>query len=234
MEETVQPLPTSPRAADNAHDTDMVGCPLPDFLREVCYPTAPDHTAGRMYYEPPEPSQLIIASLAPDAANDALHETPNFASWPYPSIHLPKALADMYEAERCSHQQNHEAAKITVATSLNIPDWDQSATGHKDDEWILGAVRYGFPIQYSGPSQYETIPLYNQSSAKAHANVVCEYIRKETQPGTLHGPFDAPPFVPWMFTSPLMTREKPDSKERRVIVDLSYPDGGVNQHIHPH
>ena len=31
-----------------------------------------------------------------------------------------------------------------------------------------------------------------------------------------------------------MTREKPDSNERRVIVDLSYPHGGVNAHIQQH
>ena len=30
-----------------------------------------------------------------------------------------------------------------------------------------------------------------------------------------------------------MTREKPDSQERRVIVDLSYPDGGINKYIKP-
>ena len=52
--------------------------------------------------------------------------------------------------------------------------------------------------------------------------------------GALHGPFQGPPFTPWMAVSPLMTREKPDSRDRRVIVDLSYPDGGVNKHITPH
>ena len=31
-----------------------------------------------------------------------------------------------------------------------------------------------------------------------------------------------------------MTREKPDSADRRVIVDLSYPDGGINKYIEQH
>ena len=52
--------------------------------------------------------------------------------------------------------------------------------------------------------------------------------------GAIHGPYDTPPFAPWMVISPMMTRQKPDSKERRVIVDLSYPDGGVNKYILPH
>ena len=52
--------------------------------------------------------------------------------------------------------------------------------------------------------------------------------------GAIYGPFDKPPFTPWMAVSPLMTRPKPDSDERRVIVDLSYPHGGINKYIRPH
>ena len=50
----------------------------------------------------------------------------------------------------------------------------------------------------------------------------------------LYGPFEKKTFIPWMAVSPLMTRQKPDSEDRRVIVDLSYPDSGINAHIHPH
>ena len=37
-------------------------------------------------------------------------------------------------------------------------------------------------------------------------------------------PFKSPP-LPNLHVSPLMTREKQDSNKRRVIVDLSYPEG---------
>ena len=50
----------------------------------------------------------------------------------------------------------------------------------------------------------------------------------------MEGPFNSPPFTPWFATSPLMTREKSDSRERRVIVDLSFPQGGINKFIAPH
>ena len=43
-----------------------------------------------------------------------------------------------------------------------------------------------------------------------------------------------PPFTPWYRASPLMTRPKSEEGKRRVIVDLSFPDGGVNDYIHPH
>ena len=47
--------------------------------------------------------------------------------------------------------------------------------------------------------------------------------------GGLIGPFKAPPFVPWCHTAPLMTTIKKDSPDRRVILDLSFPDStGVN------
>lgn len=46
------------------------------------------------------------------------------------------------------------------------------------------------------------------------------------------GPFNSPPFTPWTRCSPLMTRPKKDSQDRRVIIDLSFPHGeAVNDGI---
>lgn len=46
------------------------------------------------------------------------------------------------------------------------------------------------------------------------------------------GPADDIPFIPWTRISPLMTCPKKESDNRRVIVDLSYPDGqAVNSGI---
>ena len=50
----------------------------------------------------------------------------------------------------------------------------------------------------------------------------------------LSGPYSRPPFTPWFVSSPMMSREKSGGDGRRVIVDLSFPDGGINQHIAPH
>ena len=95
-------------------------------------------------------------------------------------------------------------------------------------------VRHGFPIWYAGPPQYTPPLLCNHSSATNYRKVIQEYITKEKKHRAIYGPFSLPPFTPWMVCSPLMTREKPDSQERRVILDLSYPEGGINQHIQPH
>ena len=44
----------------------------------------------------------------------------------------------------------------------------------------------------------------------------------------------APPFTPWTIVSPLMTREKAEPGKRHIIVDLSYPEDGVNAYIVQH
>ena len=109
-----------------------------------------------------------------------------------------------------------------------MENWDKRATGHADDAWILDAIRYGFPLQYAGPAVLTRATRYNHPSAIRHDDTIRQYIDKETAMGALYGPYSAPPFTPWMAISLLMMREKPDSTDRRVIVDLSYPDGGIN------
>lgn len=41
------------------------------------------------------------------------------------------------------------------------------------------------------------------------------------------GPFTSTPFLPWTRLSPMMTRPKKDSLKRRVIVDMSFPEGSA-------
>ena len=99
---------------------------------------------------------------------------------------------------------------------------------------VLEGIKYGFPIQYSGPPQYQDeVPTNNTSALKFSAHVKT-YIEREQQHGALEGPFTNNPFHPWFVISPLMTREKAESEDRRVIVDLSFPEGGINRHIAPH
>ena len=48
------------------------------------------------------------------------------------------------------------------------------------------------------------------------------------------GPFTTPPFTPCFKSSTIMSREKSSGDGRRIIVDLSYPAGGINHYIAPH
>ena len=50
-----------------------------------------------------------------------------------------------------------------------------------------------------------------------------KFLEKEVRLGAMMGPFKDKPFTGWDRVNPLMTRQKRDSVERRVILDLSFP-----------
>ena len=66
----------------------------------------------------------------------------------------------------------------------------------------------------------------NHASARQFEGDIEFYIATELVHHALAGPFREPP-VPYLHTSPLMTRPKKDSPHRRVIMDLSWPKEAV-------
>ena len=73
----------------------------------------------------------------------------------------------------------------------------------------------------------------NLSSATQYPKDVDAYIQEETSYGDILGPFKENP-IKNSHTSPFMTRNKPNSDRRRVIIDLSWPQGvsvnaGINK-----
>ena len=63
----------------------------------------------------------------------------------------------------------------------------------------------------------------NHSSALKFPEHVHSYIETEMKYGAILGPFNHHPFQ--CHVSPFLTREKPNSSNRRVILDLSFPAG---------
>lgn len=140
-------------------------------------------------------------------------------------------LSQIYQVVRDSGLPNMLGARIPVPSMLNFSAWRSAATGHADDSYVLDGIRYGFPLHYTGP------PLYRDnreahSSAQQHWSHVQRYVEVETTNKALLGPYQALPFTPWTNISPIMTRPKADSSKRRIIVDLSFPEGdNVNAYI---
>ena len=64
----------------------------------------------------------------------------------------------------------------------------------------------------------------NHNSANQFPSDIEAYISEETHYGAIIGPFDRNP-IEGGHISPFMTRHKPDSDRRRVIIDLSWPVG---------
>jgi len=148
-----------------------------------------------------------------------------------PGCTLPGGMLRIYDTVRNTGTFNFIGARCPLTQPLHIPLWRQELREYCDKD-LVEFLQYGWPIGYTE----STFPAggenqSNHRSALAHPAHVTRYIQKELEHGAMLGPFSAPPFQQY-HVSPLMTRPKKDSEERRVIVDLSFPTGSsVNDGI---
>ena len=154
-------------------------------------------------------------------------------NWPYPSEEAtsvaPFHMKLFYDV-RQSKVPNYMGVRRDVPSDLNCDSWDKLMHG-KPDQDICQFLRYGWPVTYTAPI-IPTSSHENHASAKRFPDVIDAFINKELGMKAMLGPFKAPPFDPWTKTSPLMTRDKPDMSGKRVIIDLSFPEGtSVNNGI---
>ncbi len=140
-----------------------------------------------------------------------------------PLAQLAASRLAVYERVRATGRANHLQARIPLTSGLNIANWRRLTAGHTDSD-LCDYLEFGFPLGYEGP-HVPTPTFKNHGSAEAYPDAVAQFIREESAHGSLIGPFDAQPFIPWTQVSPLMTRPKRGSTARRVIVDLSFPQG---------
>ena len=129
---------------------------------------------------------------------------------------------------------NYRGARIPLPTNLNINRWRQATEDHHDKQ-VADFLAYGWPVSYRGP--VPTTQLGNHASAKAYTRDIRKYTDLEVKEGAMLGPFPCPTFYPWSHISPLLTRPKKQSEDRRVILDLSWPqppghsvNGGTPSH----
>ena len=117
---------------------------------------------------------------------------------------------------------NFMGAQICVPSQLNVDKWQTYLEGYWDKQ-LPFLLRYGFPLDFDHNTPLRS-QHKNHSSATDFPQHVEKYFKEEGKFGAIHGPFSTPPLDNFHI-SPCMTREKPDSDSRRVIVDLSYPEG---------
>ena len=94
----------------------------------------------------------------------------------------------------------------------------------------MDLLRFGFPLDFNrlSPLQWEG---QNHKSAIEYPRDIEAYIAEEKSFNAIVGPFKDHP-CPNGHISPFISREKPDSNNRRVIIDLSWPLGqSVNSGI---
>ena len=110
---------------------------------------------------------------------------------------------------------------IPVTSNLNIDRWRFHLLDYWDQQ-LLDLLEYGFPIDFDWNSAL-TSTFVNHISALQNVDHVAKYLTEEFQHEAIMGPFIKPPFP--IHISPLMTRDKQDSLQKRTIMDLSWPKG---------
>ena len=138
-------------------------------------------------------------------------------------------LREIFDAVASHGTYNVWGARTRVPSGLCIEAWREYLRDYEDPN-LVDFLAYGWPINFDRRLVLEQSYI-NHTSARHHDSDVVHYIDTEMGWGALAGPFEGPPVV-YFHSSPLMTRPKKDSDRRRVIVDLSWPDGAsVNDGI---
>ena len=137
-----------------------------------------------------------------------------------------------YISVRDSGIPNCVGEQIPLPTKLKIKNWKKYLTDPKYSE-ILNCLSYGFSSGFIRPITSMDMSLYeaNHKSALEYPDQVDEYIVNELKNGSLKGPFDHPPFE-MCHLAPLLTVPKNDTGQRRVVLDLKFPECiSVNNYI---
>jgi len=121
-------------------------------------------------------------------------------------------------------------AKVHVDSELNIKGFRSLLKNYHDVE-ICDYLDYGWPINHN-----RSLPLFsakkNHSGVNLYNTEIDDYLLKELKRGSAIGPFGEKPFSTDIAISPLNAIPKKDSKEPRIILDLSYPMGyAINDDI---
>ena len=119
---------------------------------------------------------------------------------------------------------NAVGCRIPLESNWNLNLLESLCTPASDRE-VLTYLRFGWPINRD--ESPVTCTWENHGSALQHEEQVTKHIMKELRYNTLLGPFVTSPFGEKITgISPMSTRPKKGTQNRRIIVDLSWPVNG--------
>ena len=124
-----------------------------------------------------------------------------------------------------SKMPNYLGLQIPVMQFWNLDVFENLLVDYPDKE-IIQFLKFGWPINHDG-RQYSNGICENWKGANLHASQVNKYLKPELLYKSVIGPFRANPFVQKIGISPLNTRNKKESTEKRIILDLSFPEGSA-------
>ena len=139
-------------------------------------------------------------------------------------------VINLHEQVALSGQPNYLGCRLPVPTKLNIALWRQLLAGYSDYQ-VCEFLEYGWPVNYTKSDLPQFHPT-NHASAHRFFPHVDKHVITELQHGGTIGPFTHNPFSSPITMSPLQTVEKKGTTDRRVVMDLSFPQGSsVNDGI---
>ena len=95
------------------------------------------------------------------------------------------------------------------------------------DQEVVEWIRYGWPTGRLPTLGQPGHTNKNHKGATDYPEQLERYIQKESKYHAVMGPYHSIPFKDNVGVSPLSTRPKKGSSDRRVILDLSFPIGNA-------
>ena len=118
---------------------------------------------------------------------------------------------------------NFNGLKLKLPVFWNIKVLEKLLHNYRVKE-IIQFLKYGWPISHDS-RRYNTEKIKNWKGAMINKTAVKAYLENELRYKSVVGPFKSNPFNQPIGFSPLNTRNKKDSMEKRIILDLSFPEG---------
>ena len=113
---------------------------------------------------------------------------------------------------------NFQGLKINLPIFWNIQVLEKLLHNYKDKE-IIPFLKYGWPISHDG-RRYNTEKIKNWKGTLINKTAIKAYLENELKYKSVVGPFKSNPFNQPTGILPLNMRDKKDSTEKRIILDL--------------
>ena len=118
---------------------------------------------------------------------------------------------------------NIYGARIPLPSNWNLPLLYSLAQSTSYRE-VAQFLTFGWPLNHDG--RPVSVTMSNHASAVKFPQQIDRYISKEVRYKSLLGPFIASPWQHNMAISPMSTRPKKGSENRRILMDMSWPQNG--------
>ena len=119
---------------------------------------------------------------------------------------------------------NYAGLRIQLPSKFNFDFISIELKGFPLKKVLIDFLKFGFPLGNTKKLGSNVIPK-NHTGATQFGREMQRLLNKEVQNGATLGPFKSTQLPNTCF-SPLNSVPKKDSADRRLILDLSYPDGG--------